>query len=356
MMNARLDAALAPAALALATVIATVIANAPAANAQATNLNVGFGSGPLGWSINGQNQVTPAGGNPGANLPWNDPIDTFGLAVRNSVSPAFLGDYTLKGPVRLGLDVEVDYINFFFSPVPRELIVILYDDDPFGLAAPAAVWTTIGTLDGNGQPWTTYSAEVTDPLSTALPTGWNGFGAEDPVTFEPILPPGRNWANVLRGVDRIEFTTFVPGFFFGSTNFDLQVDNVQIRARPAATWTNLGQSLDGVNGAPFLTANGDLSGGSVNTLILSNAAPGSFGALAWSGSSSPVPFAGGTLVPFPFNDPIYVNTNADGGAFLPFVMPLGVPPGAPIYAQFAVLDFAAVQDISLSNAAVGMAP
>ena len=53
-------------------------------------------------------------------------------------------------------------------------------------------------------------------------------GDEDPVTFEPILPAGRSWTDVLAGVDRIEFTTFVPGFFFGFTNFDLSIDNVSI--------------------------------------------------------------------------------------------------------------------------------
>jgi hypothetical protein len=52
------------------------------------------------------------------------------------------------------------------------------------------------------------------------------------VTFEPILPGDRTFTSVLASVDEIHFTTFVPGFFFGFTNFDMAVDNVGFTAVP----------------------------------------------------------------------------------------------------------------------------
>ena len=33
---------------------------------------------------------------------------------------------------------------------------------------------------------------------------------------------------MLRNVDEVAFTTFVPGYFYGFTNFDIQVDNIHI--------------------------------------------------------------------------------------------------------------------------------
>ena len=63
--------------------------------------------------------------------------------------------------------------------------------------------------------------------------GWGGTGAEDPVTYEPILPPGVTFADVLAGVDRMVFTTLQPGFFYGFTDFDLRIDNITaIREAP----------------------------------------------------------------------------------------------------------------------------
>jgi len=200
----------------------TVVAGNP------NSAHVTFDDGPEGWSINGWSGITPTGGNPGARIHWNNFTDTFGIAARTSTNPAFIGDYTEKGEVELAIDFQVNFITFGGNPVPRTLVVILYDDDPFEGAPPAAVWKTLGTLPGTGLPWTTFSTTIENVDDEALPPGWNGAGAEDPVTFEPILPAGRTWSNVLQGVDRIEFTTFVPGFFYGFTFFNLSIDNVKI--------------------------------------------------------------------------------------------------------------------------------
>lgn len=211
-----------------AFILFALAAHGSAFGGEVNQATVTFDAGAQGWSINGLDQITGAGGNPGRRIFWNDPVDTFGLEVRTETNEAFIGNYAAKGEVRLGIDFHVNYIQFFGSPVSRDLVVILIDDDSFNGAPPASVWANLGTLPGTGMPWTHFSADVTDVESNELPAGWNGAGDEDPVTFEPILPAGRTWANVLQGVDRVQFTTFVPGWFFGFTHFSVSVDNISI--------------------------------------------------------------------------------------------------------------------------------
>ena len=74
----------------------------------------------------------------------------------------------------------------------------------------------------------TMSVTIDDPTSEALPPGWIGFGDEDPVTFEPILPAGATFASVLASVDEFEITGAIPGFFFGSAMWDVRIDNVTV--------------------------------------------------------------------------------------------------------------------------------
>lgn len=192
-----------------------------------------FESGSEGWSLNGWDSPEPAGGNPGAHLRWQNFVDTFGMEARTDSNSAFIGDYTAKGSVRVSIDFKVDFIQFFFQEVSRDLTLQLKDYDSYNGAAPATVWTSVGTLTSTVPGWVTFSADITNVFDAALPAGWMGAGDEDPNTFEPILPAGRSWTNVLQGVDEIAFSTFVPGFFYGFTNFDVSVDNIRIEAIPA---------------------------------------------------------------------------------------------------------------------------
>lgn len=336
--------------------LAGLLALAPSAAAGEPNAaNVGFESGPQGWSLNGWATPTATGGNPGARLYWANFVDTFGLSARTDSHPAFVGDYTAKGEVTLGIDVQVGFIQFFTTKVPRDLVLILHDDDAFGGAPPASVWTHLGTLDGNGMPWTRFEATVTDVLSTSLPPGWHGAGDEDPVTFEPVLPAGRSWTDVLAGIDRVEFTTFVPGFFYGFTFFDLSVDNIGI-APLAPAWSDEGFALAGVSGEPLLAGEGTLLAGTANAIALSGAAPSAAAGLFLGTAGQPTPFKGGTLVPVPFLGPFTVVTSPAGGFTLPFVMPAGVPAGTELWLQFAIADAAAVKGVALSNALKGLVP
>lgn len=186
-----------------------------------------FDAGTEGWSVSGRNDLSPTGGNPGANLDV-ELIDVFGADIRNDDNnPAFQGDFSNRGPIRFTVDVRTDSITFFGTEVQRDLVVELRDNTPSSAGLPyVSVWYNLGTLSAAQPGWRTFSVDILDPTSTDLPAGWGGYGDEDPVTFEPILPADRTFQDVLASVDEIHFTTFVPGFFYGFTNFEMAVDNV----------------------------------------------------------------------------------------------------------------------------------
>lgn len=217
----------------LRSAAALSVATFGAAAVAGVNSHVTFDNGPEGWSINGWDTPDAAGGNPGANLHWANFVDTFGLSLRNDTNADFIGDYTTRGPVRLSVDVNVTSITFFGQQVSRDLVLELRDyDNPPANYPYVSVWLNAGALPDAGSGWQTMHFDILDPTSATLPAGWGGTGAEDPNTFEPILPPDRTYASVLAGVDEIQFTTFVPGFFYGFTNFDVAFDNIRITAVP----------------------------------------------------------------------------------------------------------------------------
>lgn len=121
-------------------------------------------------------------------------------------------------------------------------------------------------------------------------------------------------------------------------------------------WTLDGPALAGVAGPPKLSAQGDLSPGSQNQLRLRDAAPSAPAMLLIALASTPAPFKGGTLVPFPFLPPVALNTEPEGGITLLFHMPLGVPSGTDLWTQWAIQDGAAIAGVALSNALRGLTP
>jgi hypothetical protein len=202
-----------------------------------------FDSGTEGWSVSGRDNISPVGGNPGANMAV-ELIDVFGASIRNDTNAAYVGDYTsLGGPLKLAVDVKINSITFFGTEVSRDMVVELVDYNPPGSSYPyVSVFYHLGTLEAAQPGWRHFETTIDDPNSLALPTGWGGTGDEDPTTFEPRLPADRTFRSVLQSVDEIRFTTFVPGFFFGFTNFDMQVDNptVSVVPEPATAGTLLG--------------------------------------------------------------------------------------------------------------------
>lgn len=188
-------------------------------------VTVTFDEGAEGWLPAGGTAVEAVGGNPGAH--WHTIFNNFGLEYRNSSNASFAFDWTSVDSVTIGCDLKVNDISFFGSPVTRPWIVEVRDFDDAEPYPWVSVWYKFDEVSA-GPDYVTWSVTIDDTSATELPAGWGGYGAEDPETFEPILPPDRTFADVLAGADEIVFTTYEPGFFYGFTDFDLRIDNIRI--------------------------------------------------------------------------------------------------------------------------------
>ena len=124
----------------------------------------------------------------------------------------------------------------------------------------------------------------------------------------------------------------------------------------SSAWVDHAGPLAGTPGLPVLYGTGDLSAGSANSLVLHNANPGALAALFLAFSSTPVPFMGGILQPFPFAAVFKATTSPTGTIPVPFTMPSGVPSDTRLWLQWAILDAGAVQGVALSNAIEGITP
>lgn len=124
---------------------------------------------------------------------------------------------------------------------------------------------------------------------------------------------------------------------------------------PAGPWSDLGAGLGGSGCVPHLAADGPLTAGAPTHLHLVGAAPSSVAIFALGLAPVFLPAFGGTLVPEPTF--LYVRpTDALGTAVHGFLWPSGLAAGTALYAQAWILDAAAPQGLSASNAQLGLAP
>lgn len=109
---------------------------------------------------------------------------------------------------------------------------------------------------------------------------------------------------------------------------------------------------------PALQGFGTLVYDSYNLISLTNAPPSSLAAFFLALSSTPVPFKGGILKPFPFAiPPVFVFTSPIGTLPLPFVpSTVGIPAGTELWLQWAIQDPTALYGVSVSNAVKGVFP
>lgn len=187
-----------------------------------------------GWLANGNTMIFEDG-NPGNYL--GVPLkDFFGVTLRNESNPDVIGDLTRHGgPLEFSVDVRnLGIFNFNGDPLPGEwypLVLELVDYDGDG-GIPVSVYTIVDTMPEVGDGWTRLTVQIPE-AGDALPDGWGGTGAEDPDTFEPMLPGDRTYASVLQNVDEFRLTTFVPGFFYGFNFWEVGYDNVSLAVVPA---------------------------------------------------------------------------------------------------------------------------
>jgi hypothetical protein len=197
---------------------------------------VDFEDGAEGWEgpqgSGGFTEIQPTGGNPDANM-YTEFTD-FGLTYRNETNPAFVQDLSQYDTVMFSMDLKVEDLSFIGNPQFRPWLIEIRDFDNVPPGYPwVSVWYLfdwVGTSD-----WTTWSVTIDDPSMIELPAGWGGYGAEDPDTFEPILPEDRTFTDVLAGADAIVFTTFQPGFFFSSADYQMRLDNITIETTGGET-------------------------------------------------------------------------------------------------------------------------
>ncbi len=215
--------------------LAALAGLAPVASGQVVinqeDFEVGEGGG---WLANGVPTIFDFDeGNPGKymGVPY---MDFWGVHLRHDDAPSIgAGDLTQYHSVTLSIDVRVFQLRNFFDedmnpawfPFTLQLIDI---GDPEDWNDDASVYFVSDGLPQILDGWATFTWTIDDTSATELPAGWGGTGAEDPVDYHPILPPGRTFTSVLASVDQIYFTTMQPGYFYGANFWEVGFDNVKI--------------------------------------------------------------------------------------------------------------------------------
>lgn len=154
-------------------------------------------------------------------------IENWGITFSNTTNQNYLGDYGKLGSVTIGLDVIANSIRFWGQEVSRNLVVELrdYGNTPQGMPY-TSVWFDLGAIDAT-MGWQHLSVTIADTTAAALPVGWGGYGSSDDANG-PQLPAGRTFADVLSSVDELAFTTYVPGYSYLFTDFDVAIDNISV--------------------------------------------------------------------------------------------------------------------------------
>lgn len=240
-------------ALRLAALLAPLMA-ASHAGAAGHNATVDFSSGTQGWEGHWDGIYSNIDTTLGNAAPaYRTQFETFAITYVNSTNPDFIGDFTQTKSVSFGLDINVLSMSLTdtdpgFDP-DRHLVLELRDYDTAAEGMPyASVWIDLGKLD-IAQGWQHLQATIADTQALTPSGGWHGNGAENEFG-EPVLPAGVTFAQVLKGVDQIAFTSFVPGYAYTAIDFDVAIDNVSVSAVPEpGSWALLAGGLAIVGGA-----------------------------------------------------------------------------------------------------------
>jgi endonuclease/exonuclease/phosphatase family metal-dependent hydrolase len=223
--------------------------------------------------------------------------------------------------------------------------VALYHDPSGTLAASSFLGTTVGSPPAAAVLVDALVYDTSDSDDAGL------LGA-----LTPGQPQVNENDNALKD---IESNSRVPdgGLALITTTYAAQEPTPGTSNLPLTSpWSDLGCALAGVTGDPLLTGTGTLLPNSSNSVDLTNAAPSALCAIFLSDTETPVGFKGGTLKPIPILLDIVLVTDPTGGVALPFTWPATGANPATLILQYAIQDFAAIKNVSLSNALRGDAP
>ena len=121
-------------------------------------------------------------------------------------------------------------------------------------------------------------------------------------------------------------------------------------------WSDHGCALAGVTGDPLLMGTGPMTGGTVSSIDLTNAAPNAVIGVFYAFASGLTKFKGGWIKPLPIFDPLITSTDHTGAATLLLPIPAGLPACVELWFQAAIQDNAAIKGVALSNALLGVTP
>jgi hypothetical protein len=198
-----------------------LLASAPSARAQTTVVETfDGGSNEGGWTWSGPSQsVPPSGGNPGPYL-YIPFLDTFAPQPRTAagLDSEFTGSYQAAGVASIGIDLITFDVDF--SAGGRPLSLMLMSD--------------AGTPGNGGDDWGAY---IVGPDNIPLPgEGWLSYDFAVP-SQAAALPPGwvmtgvvgsHTWAELMGGVDYVQFFYGDPDFVFIFQGWELGLDNPRI--------------------------------------------------------------------------------------------------------------------------------
>lgn len=143
---------------------------------------------------------------------------------------------------------------------------------------------------------------------------------------------------------------------FGDNALGANTGAVWVLVLHSSEWTDLGQAVPGVLGAPVLGGIGTLAPATEVTLTLSKGTPLAPVALVLGTSQADLPFAGGVLVPHPDLTWVPGSTNAAGFLGLQGRWPPDAPAGTSIWMQAWMQDDAATGGWAASNGLQATAP
>ena len=277
----------------------SLLAAAPAVAQSSTFLTFDGGSDE---GFTGNAFFETAQGNPGGNARHFGSFFFNALRtgdVGGPVNPDLVGDYSGFSSATFSLDIKVDQLtNFFGNDISRPFGIQLIDRDIQGPNGSSGVYFELAALSNLNQPnWTRLSVTIDDTTSAVLPAGWVGFGDEDSVTFEPLLPQGATFASVLASVDEVHFTGAAPGFFFTNANFDVRIDNVSLALEGPSIGTKVCAGVPNSTGFPSdLTLFGsDVAADNALTIVVESLPLNSLGYFIHSESGGIVQNPGGSF-------------------------------------------------------------